>query len=88
MVATAQDVGIFLRALNDGSLLNHDEQAIYSSVYVYGHTGMLPGYQSIARYHMDMDAVIIVFVNTSGGNFWMKLEIEYNRIVRILRRQS
>ncbi len=44
MVATAQDVGIFLRALNDGSLLNDDEQAIYSSIYEYGHTGWLPGY--------------------------------------------
>jgi D-alanyl-D-alanine carboxypeptidase len=88
MVATAQDVGIFLRALNDGSLLNHDEQAIYSSTYVYEHTGLLPGYQSIARYYKDMDTVVIVFVNTSGGNTWMKMEIIYNRIVRILRRQS
>ena len=35
MVATAQDVGIFLRALNDGSLLNADEQAIYSAIYEY-----------------------------------------------------
>ncbi|MCP4418069.1 MAG: beta-lactamase family protein, partial [Chloroflexi bacterium] len=32
MMATAEDVGIFLRALNDGSLLNDNEQAIYSSV--------------------------------------------------------
>ncbi len=68
MVATAQDVGIFLRTLNDGSLLNKDEQAIYSSVYKYEHTGLLPGYQSIARYHKDIDAVVIQFVNTSGGN--------------------
>ncbi len=50
MVATAQDIGIFLRALNDGSLLNDAEQAIYSSIYEYEHTGWLPGYQSIARY--------------------------------------
>jgi CubicO group peptidase (beta-lactamase class C family) len=42
MVATAEDVGIFLRALNDGSLLNEDEQAIYSSIYTYEHTGWLP----------------------------------------------
>jgi hypothetical protein len=39
MVATAEDVGIFLRALNDGSLLNDNEQAIYSSIYEYGHSG-------------------------------------------------
>jgi D-alanyl-D-alanine carboxypeptidase len=87
MIATAKDVGIFLRALNDGSLLNDDEQAIYSSIYVYEHTGLLPGYSSIARYHKDIDAVVIQFVNTSGGNSWMVSEIVYNRIVRILRKR-
>ncbi|SEW52849.1 serine hydrolase domain-containing protein [Chitinophaga arvensicola] len=87
MVATAQDVGIFLRALNDSSLLNGDEQAIYSSIYAYEHTGLLPGYSSIARYYKDIDTVVIVFVNTSGGNSWAKLEIVYNRIVRILHKQ-
>lgn len=35
MVATAQDVGVFLRSLYNGSLLNEDEQAIYSSIYEY-----------------------------------------------------
>jgi D-alanyl-D-alanine carboxypeptidase len=84
MVATAQDVGIFLRALNDDSLLNDDEQAIYSSIYVYEHTGLLPGYSSIARYHKDIDAVVVQFVNTSGENSWMVSEIVYNRIIRIL----
>lgn len=88
MVATAEDVGIFLRALNDGSLLNHDEQAIYSSVYVYEHTGLLPGYQSVARYYRDIDTVVILFVNTSGGNSWTTMDAIYNRIVRILRRLS
>jgi D-alanyl-D-alanine carboxypeptidase len=87
MIATAQDVGIFLRALNDGSLLNNDEQAIYSTIYVYEHTGLLPGYSSIARYHKDIDTVVIQFVNTSGGNSWMISEIVYNRIIRILRKQ-
>jgi len=85
MVATAQDVGIFLRALNDGSLLNEKEQAIYSSIYKYEHTGLLPGYSSIARYHKDIDAVVIQFANTSGGYTWNLSEIVYNRIVKILR---
>ena len=85
MVATAQDVGIFLRALNDGSLLNDNEQAIYSSIYEYEHTGLLPGYSSIARYHKDIDAVIVQFVNTSGGYTWNLSEIVYNRIVKIVR---
>jgi D-alanyl-D-alanine carboxypeptidase len=85
MVATAEDTGIFLRALNDGSLFTEAEQDIYSSVYTYGHTGLLAGYSSIARYHEEIDAVIIQFVNTSGGNSWMTTEIIYERIVRILR---
>jgi len=88
MVATAEDVGIFLRALNDGSLLNVDEQKIYSSIYVYGHTGLLPGYESIARYHNDIDAVVIQFVNTSGGDYWTISERIYKRIIRILSSQK
>lgn len=87
MVATAEDVGIFLRALNDGSLFNENEQSIYSSIYKYEHTGLLPGYQSIAQYHRELDAVVIQFVNTSGGSMWMKSEAVYRRVVRILKRQ-
>jgi CubicO group peptidase (beta-lactamase class C family) len=86
MVATAEDVGIFLRALIDGSLLNKEEQILFSSVYAYEHTGLLPGYQSIARYHMDIDAVVIQFVNTTGGNTWTISEIVYKKILRILKR--
>jgi hypothetical protein len=81
MVATAQDVGIFLRALNNGSLFDEGEQEIYSSIYVYEHTGLLPGYQSIANYHKDIDAVVIQFVNTTGGFHWITAEIVYSRIV-------
>ena len=87
MIATAEDTGLFLRALNDGSLFDEDEQDLYSSIYVYEHTGLWPGYSSIARYYEDLDAVVIQFVNTSGGNSWMISEIVYNRIVRILRKQ-
>ena len=88
MVATAQDVGVFLRALIDGSLFNKDEQAIYSSIYSYEHTGELPGYMSIARYHKEIDAVVIQFINTSGGSSWSKSESVYRRIVRILKRDN
>jgi hypothetical protein len=84
MVATVQDVGIFLRALNDGTLLSDQEQAIYSSIYEYGHTGLLPGYQSIARYHKNIDTIVIQFVNTSGGNMWTISEIIYNKILLIV----
>lgn len=99
MIATAQDVGIFLRALHDGSLLNDDEQAIYSSLYEYEHTGWVPGYYSIARYHEDIDTVVIQFVNTTGGATWGLANVVggkttgianiiYNRIVRILQKQQ
>lgn len=88
MVATAEDTGRFLRALRDGSLFNAEEQAIYSSVYEYDHTGLLPGYQSIARYHPDIDAMVVQFTNVSGGDRWSRSEAIYSRIVRILQRQS
>ena len=88
MIATAEDVGIFLRALNDGSVFGEGEQEIYSSIYVYDHTGLIPGYQSIAAYHEDLDAVVIQFVNSTDfeGYTWNTGEIVYNRIVNILKK--
>lgn len=90
MLATAEDVGIFLRALNDGSLFGEGEQEIYSSIYKYEHTGLIPGYQSIAKYQKDIDTVVILFMNTTNfdGYTWNLSEIVYNRIVKILRRKS
>lgn len=90
MLATAEDVGIFMRALNDGSLFDKGEQEIYSSIYVYNHTGLIPGYQSIAKYHKDIDTVVIQFVNTTDfdGYTWNLSEIIFNRIVKILRRET
>jgi D-alanyl-D-alanine carboxypeptidase len=88
MVATAEDMGVFLRALNDGSVFNEGEQEIYSSIYVYEHTGLLPGYSSIARYYKGIDAVVIQFVNTGGGYTWNLSEIVHNRILKIMKRQK
>ncbi len=84
MLATAEDVGIFLRALNDGSLFTEGEQEIYSSIYEYNHTGWVPGYQSIAKYHKDIDTVVIQFMNTTGGYNWNLSEIVYSRILKII----
>ena len=86
MVATAEDVGRFLRMLNEGTLFDGNEQEIYSSLYVYNHTGLIPGYQSIARYHLEIDTVVIQFVNTTNfdGYTWSVSEIIYDRIVSIL----
>ena len=77
-------------------LLNENEDAIYASIYEYGHTGLIPGYQSIARYHSDIDTVVVQFVNTAGGTPLVPAfdvqggtkvivaDVVYNRIVRIL----
>lgn len=89
MLATAEDVGKFLRALNDGSVFNEGEQKIYSSVYVYEHTGLLPGYQSIAKYYKDLNMVVVQFNNTTNfnGYDWNLAEIIYGRIVKIERKR-
>jgi CubicO group peptidase (beta-lactamase class C family) len=86
MLASAEDVGIFLRALNDGSVFDEREQEIYSSIYVYDHGGLVPGYQSLAEYHKDIDTVVVQFVNTTNfdGYEWNLSEIVINRIVKIL----
>ncbi|MCB9302860.1 MAG: serine hydrolase [Lewinellaceae bacterium] len=91
MLATAEDLGKFIRALNDGSVFkNKKEQEIYSSIYKYEHTGLIPGYQTIAKYHKDIDAVVIQFTNTVDfeGYNWSLSEIEYNRILKILRKKK
>lgn len=90
MVATAEDVGKFLRALNDGTLLNANEMQLYSSLYEFNHGGLVPGYQSMAEYHKDIDAVVVQFMNTTDfeGYQWNLLEITHNRVVKILRRDS
>ncbi len=89
MHATAEDVGTFLRALNDGSLFEAGEQEIYASIYEYEHAGWVPGYQSFAKYHQDLDAVIIEFYSTTDPKLynWNLSEIINNRIVKILKRQ-
>jgi hypothetical protein len=87
MLATAEDVGKFIRALNNGSVFtDKQEQEIYSSIYKYEHTGLIPGYQTIAKYYKDIDAVVIQFTNTVNfdGYNWNLSEIMYNRIVNIV----
>ena len=90
MHATAEDVGTFLRALNDGTLFKQGEQEIYSSIYEYEHSGWVPGYQSFAKYHEDLDAVVIQFYSTTDPKLynWNLSEIINNRIVKILKRQK
>lgn len=88
MLATAEDVGTFLRALNDGSVFAPGEQEIYASVYEFEHAGWVPGYQSFAKYHQDLDAVIVAFYSTTDPKllYWNLSEIINNRIVKILKK--
>ncbi len=88
MLATAQDVGIFLRALNDGSVFDEGEQDIYP--YEYNHGGLVVGYQSLAEYHEDIDTVVVQFINTTDfeGYEWNLSEIIINRIVKILKKNK
>ena len=88
MLATAEDVGIFLRALNDGSVFEEGEKEIYP--YEYNHGGLVVGYQSLAEYHKDIDAVVVQFINTTdfNGYEWNLSEITINRIVKIIKKQN
>ena len=90
MHATAEDVGTFLGALNDGSLFEPGEQEMYASIYEYEHSGWVPGYQSFAKYHKDIDAVVVEFYSTTDPKLynWNLSEIINNRIVKILKRQK
>lgn len=91
MLATAEDLSKFIRALNDGTVFsNEKEQEIYSSIYEYGHTGLIPGYQTIAKYHKDLDMVVIQFTNTVNfeGYNWNMSEIMYNRILKIVKKKE
>lgn len=91
MLATAEDLGKFIRALNDGSVFqDKEEQEIYSSIYRFEHTGLIPGYQTIAKYDSEIDAVVIQFTNTVDfeGYNWSLSEIMYNRIIKILKNKN
>ncbi len=90
MLATAGDVGIFLRALNDESVFGEGEQEIYSSIYVYEHGGLVPGYQSLAKYYKVIDAVVVQLINTTdfNGYEWNLSEIIISRIAKILKNEK
>jgi len=90
MHATAEDVGTFLRALNDGSLFEPGEQKIYASIYEYEHSGWVPGYQSFAKYYKDIDAVVVEFYSTTDPKLynWNLSEIINSRIVKIIRKKN
>lgn len=88
MIATAEDVGIFLRAMVDGDLFTHEEREVYTSVYPFNHTGLVPGYQSWVTYSPELDAIVVQFVNTSGGFSWEISNVLHGRIFKILEKNN
>ena len=90
MVATAEDVGLFLRALNDGSIFKEGEKEIYASIYEFDHGGGVPGYQSFANYNSELDAVVVAFYITTDSELynWNLSEIINKRIFKILERET
>ena len=81
---------LYQKAASTSLLLNLTEEEIYSSIYKYNHTGLIPGYQTISEYHADLDAVVIQFVNTTNfdGYTWNVGQIIYNKVVKILKKQQ
>lgn len=90
MVATARDVANFLRALNTGDLLTEKERGIYASIYEFEHSGWVPGHQSFAEYHADLDAVVVTFYSTTDPDLilWNLAEIINGRFARIVGRED
>jgi CubicO group peptidase (beta-lactamase class C family) len=84
MISTVKDIAIFIRALNTGDLLSPAEKSVYVSVYWLSHSGWLPGYQSVATYQSDIDAVVVKFINTTGGNSESIAKSTYDNILKLL----
>ncbi len=85
MIANARDTAVFLHLLNNGQLLNSEEQLQY--VYFYNHSGWLPGYQSIATHISEIDTTVVQFVNKTGSNSEILANEIYQRIVNKLREE-
>ena len=90
MVATTADVGRFVYALNTGSLFSAKEHEIFKSLYPTNHTGLIPGYQSYAEYFPEIDAVVVLSLNSTNfeGYEWNLGSIAHNRIKKIVKKQD
>ncbi|MFC6440390.1 serine hydrolase [Bowmanella sp. JS7-9] len=86
MIASADDLATFVRALNTGELFTPEQQAIYSSLYVYEHGGLIPGYQTYTAYYPDIDTVVVQCINTTdfNGYEWNLSQVFFSRIGKIL----
>jgi len=87
-IASAADVGRYVRALNDGTLFSDTEREIYASLYEFEHKGWVIGFQSTARYSKERDAVMVQFVSTTGENSEMLNNIVSDRVMQILQNRA
>ena len=86
MLATGDDIAVFLDALSRGKLFDAEAQATYESVYWLAHSGWLPGYQTIARFEAGLDMTIVLHVNNTGGDSEAILADTYDSVLEVLRR--
>lgn len=87
MISTVRETGVFLRALATGDLLSPSERGVYRGLFEFGHSGWLPGYQSLAYYHADIDTVVVQFVNNTGVSSEQRSQQVYDSVLRHLRSQ-
>ncbi len=88
MISTAADVGMFVRALADGTLQNAAERQTYMNLFGrIGHSGWLPGYQSFAYHHRDTNVVLVQFVNTTGSDSEAVAQAVHDSLVEYVRRR-
>ncbi len=85
MVSSLDDIGRLIRALNDGSAFSPGERELYASLYEFEHTGLIPGYQNIARYDAQHDLVLVQTVSTTNfsGYEWNLGTFEFRRVKKL-----
>jgi len=88
MVAALEDVGVFMRALREGTFFTEEEQTMYAELYPYDHGGLLPGYLSTGTYFEDIDTYVVLFANSSKDRAWSLFSITRARILKHLRGQT
>lgn len=87
MISTVEETGVFLRALGTGALLTETQRELYRELFgTVGHSGWLPGYQSITWYFEDIDTVLVQFVNNTGGTSEANAQEMFDTVVDALYR--
>jgi hypothetical protein len=71
---------------HSSSLLSEEEQKTYAELYWYSHPGWVPGYQSIANYEQSINAVVVLFLNNTGGNSENAIAATFDDVLSVLRR--